>query len=328
MARSIPVLVPIPSSPRNRAPASVASAACRCSSPTSRVRRHDLTVLEGELDARHLGAAPVEGTSKRIVPLAECSCGPVKTSPLGMLRRPSELIQVRPATFSRRSVPAVSMWISRAWREPLDHPAWRARSARHAAPGRAGRGTARARRSRRNHARDIPACCASAGVGQIVSAQRCRDRAPRERAPSASPARDERGIDVGERVDARRRHDPHAGVGRLGLCQLDRRDAVELLVARVPVEVGLETRRAPAAAAARRRARARRGAARPPAPARASWSRSGSAAPAAPPGTSRRSAPQTRQRRSRRLQVREVLLQRASRSVSRTNWRSSAVAIR
>ena len=48
---------------------------------------------------------PLEGTSNRIVPLAERSSGPVNTSPLGMLRRPSELIQVRPATLSRRSVP-------------------------------------------------------------------------------------------------------------------------------------------------------------------------------------------------------------------------------
>ena len=39
--------------------------------------------------------------------------GPVKTSPLGMLRLPSELTHVRPATLSVRSVPSASMRSSR-----------------------------------------------------------------------------------------------------------------------------------------------------------------------------------------------------------------------
>ena len=59
---------------------------------------------------------------KRITPSADVSCGPVKTSPEGMLRLPSELTHVRPSTFSRRSVPGASMWISRRRREPLDQP--------------------------------------------------------------------------------------------------------------------------------------------------------------------------------------------------------------
>ena len=49
------------------------------------------------------------GTVKRIVPLAERSCGPVNTSPEGMLRRPSELIQVRPVTSRVMSVPSASI---------------------------------------------------------------------------------------------------------------------------------------------------------------------------------------------------------------------------
>ena len=61
-----------------------------------------------------------------------------------------------------------------------------------------------------------------------------------QRLLSPRPAGDERRVDVGQRVRAGRRHDPHAGVGRLGLGQLDRRDAIEVLVARVPEEVGLE----------------------------------------------------------------------------------------
>ena len=72
---------------------------------------------------------------KRITPSAECSCGPVKTSPDGMLRLPSELIHVRPSTSSVRSVPSASMWISRAGARRSIRPAWNARSSPHAATG-------------------------------------------------------------------------------------------------------------------------------------------------------------------------------------------------
>ena len=54
------------------------------------------------------------GTVKRTRPVALVSSGPVKTSPEGMLRLPSELTQVRLATLRRRSVPSASMRISRA----------------------------------------------------------------------------------------------------------------------------------------------------------------------------------------------------------------------
>jgi hypothetical protein len=50
------------------------------------------------------------------------STGPVKISPLGMLRRPSELTQVRPATDKVRSVPSASMRSSRAPDKPLNEP--------------------------------------------------------------------------------------------------------------------------------------------------------------------------------------------------------------
>jgi len=68
-------------------------------SPSRKVRVTPVTVTP---------RGPV-GTVKRIVPLAERSCGPVKTSPDGMLRRPSELIQVRPVTSSVMSVPSASI---------------------------------------------------------------------------------------------------------------------------------------------------------------------------------------------------------------------------
>ena len=41
-------------------------------------------------------------------PLAKSSTGPVKTSPLGKLRCPSELLQRRPATLRVRSVSSVT----------------------------------------------------------------------------------------------------------------------------------------------------------------------------------------------------------------------------
>src|SRR3954468_24088457 len=51
----------------------------------------------------------LEGIVKRIVPSAESSTGPVKTSPEGMLRRPSEFTHVRPPTRSPRAVASASM---------------------------------------------------------------------------------------------------------------------------------------------------------------------------------------------------------------------------
>ena len=53
----------------------------------------DLAVCKLELDARTVTPGGPVGNVKRIVPLADCSCGPVNTSPLGMFRLPSELIQ-------------------------------------------------------------------------------------------------------------------------------------------------------------------------------------------------------------------------------------------
>ena len=72
---------------------------------------------------------------KRITPSAECSCGPVKTSPEGMLRLPSELTHTRSETSSRRSVPSPRMWISRAGASRSISPAWNARSSPQAATG-------------------------------------------------------------------------------------------------------------------------------------------------------------------------------------------------
>ena len=70
-----------------------------------------------------------------VAALGAGSRGPVKTSPLGMLRRPSELTQVRPPTSSRRSVPGAWMRSSRALRNESISRAWNARSSPHERTG-------------------------------------------------------------------------------------------------------------------------------------------------------------------------------------------------
>ena len=148
----------------------------------------------------------------------------------------------------------------------------------------------------------------------------------------AGGARDQGRIDVGQRAGVRGRVDPQVGVGPL------------------------EPRPARAArSSSSMRSRARGGRSPRPAPGgasrtsghasavehRAVQARTASASASvvendqhagrrrAPPGTSRTGARRTRRdRESRRLELREVLGRRASRSESRTNRRSSAEAIR
>ena len=67
--------------------------------------------------------------------MAESSTGPVKISPEGMLRRPSELIQVRPATERVRSVPSASIRIVLTPDMNSTSPACRRPSSCHAAAG-------------------------------------------------------------------------------------------------------------------------------------------------------------------------------------------------
>ena len=105
-------------------------------------------------------------------PSAESSTGPVKTSPEGMLRRPSEFTHVRPATLRRRSVPSASMRSSLATARRSISCAWCARSSPQAATG-----SSRSRNSARSTSAAkspvaIPACCAPAGVGHSVPHQR------------------------------------------------------------------------------------------------------------------------------------------------------------
>ncbi len=120
-------------------------------------------------------------------PRAESSSGPVNTSPLGMFRRPSELIHVRPSTLSRRSVPSASIRTSRDPVSRVDDALLARRTARaRRRPGRAGRGTARASRTRRSRRRSsAPAARAPA------SATACRTSAAAAApaAPAPAPAR-------------------------------------------------------------------------------------------------------------------------------------------
>ena len=233
VARSMPVLVPIPSSPRKRAPASVcerrlevlARRARRCAATTSPLAKVSCT--PATVDA----ARTVDGTSKRIVPLAERSCGPVKTSPLGMLRRPSELIQVRPVD-AQAQIGSVGLDPDLARRlQALDEPLPGARSARATPrPGRAGRGTARRLHERRVVvARPSRPAGRAPAVGQSVPHQRRASRASLDRRAGPAGARDQRRIDagqrarVGRRVDRQRTRRSPASLG-----QLERREAVEL----------------------------------------------------------------------------------------------------
>ena len=103
-----------------RAPGSVSSVASRYSCPRS--ARASTTRPARNSSSIPATSTPrgLDGIVKRMRPSAESSTGPVKTSPDGMLRLPSELTHVRPATLSRRSVPSASMRSSRAPAQPLD----------------------------------------------------------------------------------------------------------------------------------------------------------------------------------------------------------------
>ena len=133
VGRSIPALVPIPSSPRKRAPASVASAASQVLVAALGAGVDHPAVLEGELDARDRDAAGAGGDREADRAVGRCSSGPVNTSPLGMLRLPSELIQVRPSTLEADVGPlGLDPDPAAALRRSTSR-AWRALSSRHAA---------------------------------------------------------------------------------------------------------------------------------------------------------------------------------------------------
>ena len=205
IGRSMPRFVPIPISPSRRAPASVSSVASRYSWPRS--ARASTTTPARNSSSIPATSTPrgLEGIVKRIRPSAESSCGPVKTSPDGMLRLPSELTHVRPPTRSRRSVPSASIRSSSAPLSRSISRACRSRSSPHAASGsvaveeqraldeRAELGRAHARllgRGGRRPERAAPAACASAPRGSAPAPARRGPGAPgrRPRAPSCCPA--------------------------------------------------------------------------------------------------------------------------------------------
>ena len=148
-ARSMPKFVPIPSSPRRRAPSSVASIACSTSSPRSARAAVDAAVAELELDARDLDAARAGG---HVEPDRALGRG---------LERPGEDLaggHVAPAVGvdpgaagdRQREVGALGLDpdLARA-REALDQAAPARRAARpRRRPGRRGRGTAPAHERR------------------------------------------------------------------------------------------------------------------------------------------------------------------------------------
>ncbi len=122
MGGRCPVLVPMPSSPRRRAPASVSSVSQQVLLAALGARVDDHAVLEAQLDAGDVHAAGLDGIVKCTVPLADVSCGPVKTSPDGMLRLPSELTQVRPSTCRASARCPAPRCGSPGVRQRLDQP--------------------------------------------------------------------------------------------------------------------------------------------------------------------------------------------------------------
>ena len=251
-----PGLVPIPSSPRKRAPG------------IGRERRLEVLLAGLGVGADHLtrsnrSSTPVtltprglEGTVNRTFPAQNPRAGPVNTSPLGMLRRPSELIQVRPSTRRRRSVPSALIRTSRAGRRRSTRRCWRGAQL---PPG--GDRIGAVEEQRPCDERRVLAFAHPGLLGE-------RGRRPQRAAPAtrrASPpgSRRERAADPGDAGSGRprraracsraRRSRPRVAPLRLG--QLERREAVELALARVRDRSPRSARRRRAAAAATRRAR-------------------------------------------------------------------------
>ena len=177
---------------------------------------------------------------KRIAPVRATSrAGPVKTSPLGMLRWPSEFTQVRPLTLSVRSVPSASMRSSRGAAQALDQRVLEGAQAR--ATRATGSGWSRniARAHERGEVVQRP-CPAGGRAGR----RRPQRRAPallqrRARAPGAARGRRARSA-PGRRRRARAGRTgawmPSTRVEALGLGHREVVEVVEVQVARVLVE--------------------------------------------------------------------------------------------
>ena len=175
---------------------------------------------------------------KRTRPLALRSCGPVKTSPLGMLRLPSELTHVRPATPSVRSVPSASRRSSRASRRRAISRSWKARRPPH---GRHRVGLVEEQRAA-HEGREVLERHARLLGERLGRPQR---RAPAllhrrlaDRAPRAGVARDPIGVDADELAHVAGRLDAQQRVDLLGLGEREVGVVVEVALARVLVEGG------------------------------------------------------------------------------------------
>ena len=105
----IPSLQPIPSSPTNRAPSSIESAASSVSSPRSARASSARPLLKRRRMRSTAPPSKSVGRSKRIVPSAESSTGAKKNSPPGMFTFPSSTSPSRSAIESVRSVSSPTM---------------------------------------------------------------------------------------------------------------------------------------------------------------------------------------------------------------------------
>ena len=262
MGRSIPALVPIPSSPRRRAPSSVASAASRYSWPRRpaprRPRRRGTQLDPADRHPRRAG-----GHGEADVPLGRVLGGPGEhLAGLGMLRRPSELIQVR-GRHVQAQVGALGLDADLArLAQPRDQRGLAARTARATRrPGRA------VQEQRPGDERGVVASAHPGLLGQRRGrhqrhAPAQQTHALAERRPARVAARgDQRRVDAGQLAGVGGRLDADERVQSLGQRQLDRRGLRQVAVPRVRVEVAAQHPVERAARTASRRGRGSRRAA-------------------------------------------------------------------
>ena len=145
--------MPIPSSPRRRAPSSVSSSLDQELLAALGAGVDDLAGLEAEPHARRPRGrrSPPAGGSVTS-PSTESSTGPVKNSPSGMLCSPSQGMNVRPAMPSVMSVPGAGDAHLLVALDPLGEPLGLLRGAlpggQRVGVGRPGRRRSRSPRSR------------------------------------------------------------------------------------------------------------------------------------------------------------------------------------
>jgi hypothetical protein len=172
----------------------------------------DLAVAQLELDAVDVDARGRRAHGEAHAAVGAVLLRPVKTSPLGMLRLPSELTHVRPATLERQvgalGLQAQLARVAQAGDQALLEGA-------QAAPRATGSGWSRNSAPRTKAAKSssaMPACSASASVGHSVEHQRFFIVASRIGRPRPRVARDAIGVDAGQL--ARRRRAPGCRAAR------------------------------------------------------------------------------------------------------------------